>query len=93
MHNLLKKKHDEMENRSFIFYAGRHTSFVSLPLPFSISNISSSPDDQGAEKGFAVSSTPHLPEIMKLLRYVISSKAPLDSSWTSSQALPSNTHP
>lgn len=48
---------------------------------------------KGLKRALLFPSTPHLPEIMKLLRYVISSKAPLDSSWTSSQALPSNTHP
>ena len=53
----------------------RDTSFVSLPLPSNISNISLSPDAQEAKMGFTVSSTPHLPEIMKLLHYVFSLKA------------------
>ena len=53
----------------------RDTSFVSLPLPSNISNISLSPDAQEAKMGFTVSSTSHLPEIMKLLHYVFSLKA------------------
>ena len=53
----------------------RDTSFVSLQLPSNISNISLSPDAQEAKMGFTVSSTPHLPEIMKLLHYVFSLKA------------------
>ena len=69
----------------------RDTSFVSLPLPSNISNISLSPDAQEAKMGFTVSSTPHLPEIMKLLHYVFSLKAFLIVQ-ANCQALSSNTH-